>query len=182
MPAINRIRLTNQRVARFTTGKPQAFLWDADVPGLGVRATRGGAKAFVLQHRLNGRTHRITIGSTDAWSLADARERARELRVQFDTGINPAVEKKRQAVLANQQAATFATAWEAYIEERRQGWSELHLRDNQRAMQPPGRPRKRGGGKPRLVCSGRSETSAWVSCRPMTCWCSSGGRHRGVPR
>jgi hypothetical protein len=44
-------------------GKAQAFLWDSDVPGLALRATANGAKAFVFQSRFQGRDIRMTIGS-----------------------------------------------------------------------------------------------------------------------
>lgn len=42
------VPLTNPKVEAFACppDKDQAFLWDADTPGLAVRATAGGAKAL----------------------------------------------------------------------------------------------------------------------------------------
>jgi hypothetical protein len=50
---MGRITLTIPRVDAFTCpeGKSQAFLWDADVPRLGLRATPGGTKTYIFQSR-----------------------------------------------------------------------------------------------------------------------------------
>ena len=42
-----KVRLTIPKVEAFACppGKDQAFLWDADTPGLGLRVTAGGARA-----------------------------------------------------------------------------------------------------------------------------------------
>ncbi|TWI40729.1 hypothetical protein IP95_00921, partial [Extensimonas vulgaris] len=42
---VDKINFTAARVANFTCppGKAQAFLWDADAPGLGLRVTSNGA-------------------------------------------------------------------------------------------------------------------------------------------
>ena len=77
----------------------QAFLWDAVVPGLGVRAT-AGAKVFIFQTRLAGRSIRVKIGDVRTWAIdsADppgARQEARRLQTLVDRGIDPR-EQKRQ--------------------------------------------------------------------------------------
>ena len=65
-----------------TQGKP--------VPsGFGVRVTANGAKAFVLNYRAGGIARRLTIGSTDSWSIPEAVKRAHELRRQIDRGEDP---------------------------------------------------------------------------------------------
>lgn len=51
-----RIRLTAGRIASATCpdGKTQAFVWDDAAPGLALRVTAAGDKAFIFQSRLNG--------------------------------------------------------------------------------------------------------------------------------
>lgn len=59
-----KINFTSRRVVGFRCpkGKEQAFLWDAKAPGLALRVTAHGARAYVFQSRLNGQTIRQTIG------------------------------------------------------------------------------------------------------------------------
>ena len=67
MPAVKRVRLTTNRIAtlRCPQGKKQAFLWDSEVPGLAVRVTATGTKAFVAQGEFHGKTKRKTLSATD---------------------------------------------------------------------------------------------------------------------
>jgi integrase len=57
--------------------------------GFGVRVTAAGARAFVLNYRLRGREHRITIGAWPDWSALKAVREARNLRQRVDRGENP---------------------------------------------------------------------------------------------
>ena len=97
-----RKELTLERIAEFgcPEGKQQAFLWDAKVPGLAVRATANGAKAFIFESKLNRRTIRITLGDVRAWVLKTvwangkeiqrgAREEASRLKTIIDQGKDP---------------------------------------------------------------------------------------------
>ena len=66
-----------------------AISYDKDVKGFGVRVTKAGAKAFILNYRVSGRERRITIGSYPDWSTADAREHAKTLKKDVDRGGDP---------------------------------------------------------------------------------------------
>jgi len=138
-----RENFTAARVAEFTcpAGKQQAIYWDGKQPGLGLRVTAAGARAYVFEACCQGRTVRVTIGSPSAWTIDAARKEAARLRVLVDSGINPNEQRREQdaakaaarvqAETAQQrQAITVGEAWNAYIEERRPHWSELHLRDH----------------------------------------------------
>jgi integrase len=57
--------------------------------GFGVRVTAAGARAFVLNYRLQGREHRFTIGAWPDWSALKAVREARNLRQRVDRGENP---------------------------------------------------------------------------------------------
>lgn len=139
-----KINLTAGRINSFTCDKGQTFLWDSTTPGLGVRTTPGGTKAFILQARFAGKAIRITIGDVGAITLADARNEARRLTLLIEQGIDPR-EQKRQ-LEAEQQAARAARkkedalekvmtvsvgeVWAEYLEERRPYWSDRHHRDH----------------------------------------------------
>src|SRR4051812_15106554 len=62
--------------------------YDDEVKGFGLRVTAAGAKAFVLNYRINGRERRYTIGSYPDWSVVAAREEAKRLKREIDRGID----------------------------------------------------------------------------------------------
>lgn len=141
-----RVKLTAGRIRDFSCpdDKAQAFLWDTDAPGLAVRATPSGTKAFIYQGKLNGKDLRITIGDVRAWSIESpapnqfgAREEARRLQMLIDRGIDPRQDKAEQLTKveearqeAKRQDVTMGEAWEAYIEARRPKWSARHYADH----------------------------------------------------
>ncbi|WP_143479108.1 Arm DNA-binding domain-containing protein, partial [Pseudomonas aeruginosa] len=86
-----KIPFTASRVGSFRCppNKPQAFLWDATTPGLGLRTTPAGKPSYVFQGLYQSKTIRITIGSPLAWTIADAQLKARELQRQIDEGLDP---------------------------------------------------------------------------------------------
>lgn len=133
-----RIKLTAGRIRDFDrpTDKAQAFLWDTELPGLAVRAT-AGAKAYIFQGKLNGRTLRITIGDVRAWALDDARAEARRLQTLVDQGTDPREQKAERIAAAEAKReearrieAPALEAWAAYIEARRPKWGERSYRDH----------------------------------------------------
>ena len=61
-------RLTEALIKRMALQpqKASAIVFDAEVPGLGVRVYRSGGKSFVFDYRLRGRQHRHVIGKVGA--------------------------------------------------------------------------------------------------------------------
>lgn len=148
---MGKITFTAPRVETFILpeGKSQAFLWDSEVIGLGLRATKG-AKAYVYQSLYAGKTIRITIGSVRDYLIPEARKRARELQQEIDRGIDPRQSKaatiakaKAERDRQQEQSAIVGDVWRQYINERKQKWSALHLRDHEAATQADGLKRKR---------------------------------------
>lgn len=144
-----RENFTAGRVADFAcpAGKQQAIYWDGKQPGLGLRVTASGARAYVFEAWSQGRTVRVTIGNPAAWTLDAARKEAARLKVLVDSGINPNEQRREQAEAKaaarvqaenaeQRQALTVGEVWSAYLEERRPHWSALHYRDNVRMVQP----------------------------------------------
>jgi integrase len=158
--------LTTGAIERLTCppGKDQAFLRDAEGNGLRVRVSPAGAKSFVFEQRLKGKTIRRAIGDVRAWSIEEARAEAKRLSVMLDAGTDPrelereqaeakaaaAAEKAAKATAAAaQQAAeamTVGEVWARYLEERRPHWGDRTYADHLRTTQEGGKPRKRMPG------------------------------------
>lgn len=160
---MDRIRLTAGRVRDFTTENGQAFLWDSEAPGLAVRATPSGAKAFIFQGKMNRQAIRLTIGDVNAWGIDAARAEARRLKTLIDQSIDPreqkreriaAVEAKRED--ARRQDVTVGQAWTDYLEARRGKWSAVHLQNQLNMAKAGGEPRTRGRrkGEPAVTMPG----------------------------
>lgn len=146
---------TAARVDSFAceSGKQQTIHWDAKTPGLGLRVTAAGTRAYVFESRLFGKTIRVTIGDARAWDLGKARIEASRLKTQIDEGKDPrevrasqrAAHEARQ-VEARRKDVTFGEAWDVYVETRRPFWGELHYRDHLQHGSVGGQPRKSGPG------------------------------------
>jgi len=84
------MRLTEKRVR---DAKPKArtyILRDDETPGLGLRVTPSGAKAFVLDYHAAGRRRLMTLARPGEIPLAEARHRAgRERAALRDGGPDP---------------------------------------------------------------------------------------------
>jgi integrase len=125
-------------------------MWDATAPGLGLRTTPAGKPAYVFQGEYQGKSLRVTIGSPDAWTIGQAREKARELQRQIDEGRDPR-ELKAAAVAADiarrkdeaAQALTVGEAWARYLEERRPHWGERNYADHLTMTREGGQQRQR---------------------------------------
>jgi integrase len=121
------------------TGKSnQTVYWDAKTPGLGLRVTAAGAKAYIFESRLHGKTLRLTIGDVRTWSVGKAQDEATRLKALTDQGIDPrqlkadrAAADEAQRMEAKRLVVTVADAWNAYIEARRHKWSARHIADHQ---------------------------------------------------
>jgi integrase len=72
-------------------------LADATLPGLRLRLTPAGSASWALACRdLHGRMRRFPIGQFPAMGLAEAREKARALRVRVrEEGADPVAERRR---------------------------------------------------------------------------------------
>lgn len=95
--------------------------------------TRTDAKGNTVVHRRD-----IGLGSYPEVSLAEAREKARELRKQVRDGIDPIEERNATKLRAKLEAAktkTFEECANAYIEANRAGWkNEKHVQQWQNTL------------------------------------------------
>jgi integrase len=159
MPVIKKavkVKFTAGKIAAFKClgDKSQVFLWCKDSAGLAVRATINGAKSYIFQSKINGKSMRLTIGDIKTWSISSAQAEARRLQVLIDQGFDPRIVKaeteaaqKKNAVTKRSQKAresiTLQMAWNEYVQERKPLWSVSHLRDHIRVIQLGGEKRSR---------------------------------------
>jgi integrase len=139
--------------------KPPAYtlVKDAKVTGLFVRTTAAGVAAYVFDRRVKGkgkrRSRRVTIGRVKDWKLKAVRERARELAVSFDKGLDPRLEKKAQRaqadaaqIEAQRQGLVLAGVWPLYMGDCKRFWGDRHHRMHILLAAPGGRKKLKHGG------------------------------------
>lgn len=111
------------------------IVWDSELTGFGVRITAGGARSFVLQDRINGREHRITIGRFPGVTPEIARQQAQRLTGQIAGGGDPVAERARRKL----EGVTLEECFNEYIRvrHRRDGKAlkELTRSDMLRALE-----------------------------------------------
>jgi integrase len=157
----NREHFTAQRVARFQCepGKTQTIYWDDEARGLGLRVTAAGAKSYIFEGWLHGKSLRVTIGDINTWPIdapkggKSARGEATRLKTLTDQGIDPrqqAAEQRAKVEAAQADAksktALVAEAWTAYLAHHEKRWGARHMSDHVNLSQTGGEPKKRGKG------------------------------------
>ncbi len=148
-----KVKFTAGRVAGFKCGEDtaQSFLWCDTVPGLAVRVTANGAKSYIFQAKVDGKTMRSTIGTVQAWGIDAAQAEARRLQILIDQGEDPRqVKAEKQAATEAKKTdekrkdVTVGDAWKAYVTARSHKWGNSHRHDHAYAVNPGGKPRGRG--------------------------------------
>lgn len=143
-------------------GKSQSIYWDGKTPGLGLRVTAAGAKSYIFETRLHGKTLRMTIGDVRTWPVGKAQAEATTLKSNTDKGIDPrqiikdaaAAKEKEAAARARtlaRETVTVSEAWQAYVAERsasmkdgKPEWGEKHKAHHAYFVQAGGVKRTRG--------------------------------------
>ncbi|MGH7088247.1 MAG: tyrosine-type recombinase/integrase [Stellaceae bacterium] len=94
---------------------------DALVPGLALRVSASGHRAFVLVARYPSHPKHPTrraLGDHGEITLEEAREKARAWIALIRKGVDPKIEEaRRRAAEQRQQSNTFASAWGRFYEE-----------------------------------------------------------------
>lgn len=135
--------------------KGYSIHWSAKTPGFGVRVTTAGARSYIHQGRVHGRTVRTTIGDVAVWPLAKAQKEAERLTYECTgKGIDPRIVAKQEAAQADadrietqRHAHVLSGVWQAYIENCKAGWGARHLADHTEVAHLGGERKKKRGGK-----------------------------------
>ena len=105
--------------------------WCRDTPGLGLRVSATGDRAYVAERRVDGRTVRRTLGKA-AGAKAISADTARGLQItvssELQTGLDRAEVKRERRQVEKQEATTLADAVKAYVKGKRRGKDGLPLK------------------------------------------------------
>jgi integrase len=112
------MRLTAATVKELAcpAGKSERIFFDEDLPGFGCRVRPNGAKGWVYQYAINGRTKRVALGPPNVVDAGKARAAAKDLAAQVRLNRDPAGEKAKRRAEA---AETFGAIAPRFIERQR---------------------------------------------------------------
>lgn len=95
------MKLTKSRVEGLPIpAAGQSLHWDDELRGFGVRVTPSGARSYIVQGRVAGKTRRVTLGAHGRLTCDEARRKAKAALVALDEGVDPQIEKRRTEFLA----------------------------------------------------------------------------------
>jgi site-specific recombinase XerD len=92
------VRFSSATIAdlKLDAGLADKIVFDDDVPGFGIRVRASGARTWIFQYKIGGRTRRLVLGKVSAIKLAKARDIAGELHAKVRLGGDPASEKREK--------------------------------------------------------------------------------------
>ena len=114
------MKLTDAGVAglELPVGKIEHFVWDAELPGFGIRI-RAGAKRWYIQYRAGRQQRRESLGDVRKIKLADAHRIARRRFAEVELGADPAADRARARVEAAAVKQTVGSVAEIYLEAKK---------------------------------------------------------------
>lgn len=95
------------------------------VAGLALQISKSGARSWILRLRVGGKQREMGLGGYPTVTLADARVRARELRLLLDKGVDPIAERReRKSALAADvaKAVTFEWCAKRFVDGKSAEW------------------------------------------------------------
>lgn len=107
-----KVRLTKRAVDAAKPAAKEYLLWDAELPGFGLRVYPSGRKVYLLQYKRRGETRKLRLGQHGPTTAEAARERARQHLAELDAGGDPA-----EARNAERSDPTVAELCELYLAE-----------------------------------------------------------------
>lgn len=97
----------------------------ADGGGLYLKVASKHSRSWVFRYMIDGTPRYMGLGSLDTFSLADARDKARDCRQLCHEGIDPITARdaaRDAAKLETAKAITFKSCGESYIDAHKAGW------------------------------------------------------------
>src|SRR5262245_16535243 len=128
-----KVKLTKQRLADaqealLASGYRQNVLFDAALPGFGVRISKSAVAAFVDYYDRAGAKRRAMIGRVPVeLTIEQARKKAAQVKVDVRAGADPVAERRQAAAAACQPKAglTVAEAIEGWLANGKRDWSPI---------------------------------------------------------
>ena len=96
-------------------GVNDRIVFDAALPGFGLRLRDGGKRTWVVQYRVGTKQRRVTLGTVETLNADEARKRAKSALSTVHLGHDPQLEK---AEARAQSAVTLGSIVERYLKER----------------------------------------------------------------
>ena len=110
-------KITKRVVDAVRPSGKEAFLWDDETPGFGLRVKLTGAKSFIIQYRnAQGRSRRLTLGRYGVLTVEEARRTARLSLAAVLKGEDPA-----ESRLLERDALTVADLCQEYLTKVERG-------------------------------------------------------------
>lgn len=111
------MKLTDTQLRRWRPKKRSELL---DGNGLILRASPNGKRTWTVRYRFNGKRHRIEVGSYPDMSLAEARAKLAEIKIDIAAGHDPQLARLEDAV-------TFPEVYQAWLKHCENVYSDLSL-------------------------------------------------------
>lgn len=115
-------KLTVAKIRSVDRTKPGVH---GDGGGLYLQVSQYGTTAWLFRYMIDGVAKNMGLGSTNDFSLAEARERAKAARQKLADHIDPLAEKRAQHAerrLEKAKAVSFRQAAERYMDSHKAGW------------------------------------------------------------
>jgi integrase len=109
------IKLTKSVVEKLPVPEAgQEIYRDSELKGFGLRITRGGTRAYIVERRIDQKVRRVKLGKSTELSAEQARKRAQEHLGKVAGGRNPIAERRAAAA----QTVTLGELLERYLGDR----------------------------------------------------------------
>lgn len=119
-------KLTDRLIQNITNDKTQRVdVWDALVPGLGLRVSRTGKRSWCIMERRQGKLYRTTLGRYPNVSLEEARAEARSRLLLTDKQFAEEREGQQESLTVGALAGAFREQHMAYNRTADQQWRYL---------------------------------------------------------
>src|SRR3984893_5404809 len=111
------MRLTRANIERLAlpAGVNDRIVFEAALPGFGLRLRDGGKRALTVQYRVGTKQRRVTRGTVETLNADEARKRAKSALSKVHLGHDPQLEK---AEARAHSAVTLGSIVERYLKER----------------------------------------------------------------
>jgi len=102
-------KLTKRIVDAAEVRGVEYFIWDSDIPGLGLRVVPSGRKGYVVQYRAGRRSRRMSLGPSTVLTCEQARNRAIAIVAAARAGEDPAADRaaRRHAITVKELSKRF---------------------------------------------------------------------------
>jgi integrase len=115
-------KLTDKVVNRKPPATGHVELFDTVMPGLALRINAKGRRSYFVMPRVNGKQVKRKLGTTVELTLAEARDKARDVFRDAARGIHPKEGERRALREAERaQTNTFRSIAETYLEDKGKG-------------------------------------------------------------